>query len=482
MPHWIAYWRRPDVRVAVVGLAWTGVVMILIFMGLADGELACDDAYYYYEIARNAALGQGFTFDSIAPTNGFHPLWAWILVPVYWIFPHSAWAPIHVALCLSAIFIYATALVVYRFFASRSRASTVAGELAAYTWLLNPCTFILGLRGLEGPLNALLLALSILYFQGIRARGTYSLREGALMGASVGFCLLGRTDNVLWLAAVALLALKDLLGRRRFGAALTRGAIFSAAAALVTSPWILWNLSTFGTVMQTSHASKYLFDLYGRLPPLVPEGGAGAGVILDVLLGAVYNLLLVGQSVAKYMVGDEMLPASRGGSILLYAVLGYLLFLALLPRVQANRGEGGPARQTTKAPGPLSAVGLFCLLHFGWYALISRNYYTWYLLPPVLAFSLFHGARLGLLCAGRAQGGWPGDAGAHHQGGGPGAAAGPDHRLCGRARDQGGAGQRRRVAVPAAGGEDHLRPARREHPGVVERGHDRVFCQLPPSP
>ena len=44
-----------------------------------------DDAFYYFEIAKNIATGLGSTFDGISKTNGYHPLWMATLVPVYWL-------------------------------------------------------------------------------------------------------------------------------------------------------------------------------------------------------------------------------------------------------------------------------------------------------------------------------------------------------------------------------------------------------------
>ena len=41
-----------------------------------------DDAFYYLQIARNVAAGQGFTFDGLHRTNGFHPLWLFTLIPL----------------------------------------------------------------------------------------------------------------------------------------------------------------------------------------------------------------------------------------------------------------------------------------------------------------------------------------------------------------------------------------------------------------
>ena len=59
--------------VAVAG----GVIYTLVAVFWAEGPFALtfDDAYYYFEIARRIADGQGSTFDGIAETNGYHPLW-----------------------------------------------------------------------------------------------------------------------------------------------------------------------------------------------------------------------------------------------------------------------------------------------------------------------------------------------------------------------------------------------------------------------
>ena len=51
----------------------------------------CDDAYYYFNIARNLAEGHFSTFDGgISQTNGYHPLWMVLITPFYWIFTREA--------------------------------------------------------------------------------------------------------------------------------------------------------------------------------------------------------------------------------------------------------------------------------------------------------------------------------------------------------------------------------------------------------
>ena len=46
-----------------------------------------DDAYYYYQIAYHMAEGRFSTFDGgLTRTNGYHPLWLFLVTPFYWIF------------------------------------------------------------------------------------------------------------------------------------------------------------------------------------------------------------------------------------------------------------------------------------------------------------------------------------------------------------------------------------------------------------
>jgi hypothetical protein len=389
---------RPGARhrpTALLAAAWFATVSLLALGGFADGELVCDDAYYYFEIARNAALGQGFTFDSLRPTNGFHPLWAWILVPVFYVFSDSVWAPIRVSLILSAACVAATALVIQAFFSRRGHHT--AGLVGAAVWLLNPFTLVLGLRGLEGPLNTLLLALTFLCCDAVRRRALYTAGEAARLGGLVGLCLLARTDNVLLLGAIAIVLAHELGQQGRWRDLLRRGPIFLGSAALVTLPWCAWNLWTFGTLVQTSQRAKQMFDLYGRLPAWLPADVSGPADVLHAVVRAFRNLGLVAEYNAKYIMGEEWV-AIGDGYLMLYPVLFLGLALALLPRTSA-RLRGLFQEQYGGAPGALGPVGLFVAIHFAWYALVGRNYYNWYLLPPVLAFSLFAGQRLGLLVA-----------------------------------------------------------------------------------
>ena len=71
----------------LLGSAWFAQRLVsgLDFFDLL--HLFQDDAFYYFQIARNLAEGKFSTFDGgITLTNGYHPAWVLMLTPLYWIF------------------------------------------------------------------------------------------------------------------------------------------------------------------------------------------------------------------------------------------------------------------------------------------------------------------------------------------------------------------------------------------------------------
>src|SRR5215475_3514123 len=76
-------------------LPWFEIILIVVFMSiqiyaaLSDGYnfpntwFSRDDAYYYFKVAQNISEGHGSTFDGIHPTNGYHPLWMLICIPIF---------------------------------------------------------------------------------------------------------------------------------------------------------------------------------------------------------------------------------------------------------------------------------------------------------------------------------------------------------------------------------------------------------------
>jgi hypothetical protein len=73
--------RWSAVALAVVP-ALTHLAHLLTTQAQARYGLYEDDAYYYLGVAREIAAGNGSTFTGLVETNGYHPLWMAVLVPL----------------------------------------------------------------------------------------------------------------------------------------------------------------------------------------------------------------------------------------------------------------------------------------------------------------------------------------------------------------------------------------------------------------
>lgn len=164
----------------------------------------------------------------------------------------------------------------------------------------------------------------------------------------------------------------------------------------MTSPWLIWNLVTFGTVAQTSGEAKQMFQLYGRLPPVAPAGVHGVGDLWSALHDAVRNLLLVAQSNFRYAAVEEWRPP-RMANWLAGITAAYAAIVAIC--AFALRRRQAPERAGLRALGRNvgAAIGLFFAAHFLVYTFQIGSYYNWYFLPPVLVVCLAQGLSLGFL-------------------------------------------------------------------------------------
>ena len=71
------------------GFAWYMLARFDLINLIRDAS--ADDAFYYFQIAHNLAEGKFSTFDGgITRTNGYHPLWLFLITPFYWIFDKEA--------------------------------------------------------------------------------------------------------------------------------------------------------------------------------------------------------------------------------------------------------------------------------------------------------------------------------------------------------------------------------------------------------
>ena len=159
-----------------------------------------DDAFYYFKTAQNIAEGNGITFDGIAPTNGFHPLWMIICVPVFALARYDLFLPLRV---LAAVQIFLNAASGYLLFLILSeKISKTTAWIAAIFWMFFPPIHEITTKsGLETGLNAFML-IAFIYFLSKLSWGEGNENHSKEI-FWVGLCgtgvLLSRLDNIFLL-------------------------------------------------------------------------------------------------------------------------------------------------------------------------------------------------------------------------------------------------------------------------------------------
>lgn len=166
------------------------------------GSQMVDDGYYYLEIARNISSGNGFTFDGINPTNGFHPLWQILLVPLSWLFSGGS-AFVYASTIMQTLSFTGSGFILFRLLFSLTGRLCVSTGAAAF-WLLNFLFWSKGaLSGMETGILLFFFAASLIIFMRV-LRGTSS--PWTLSAVLLAACT-ARLDTLALVAGTALVFL-----------------------------------------------------------------------------------------------------------------------------------------------------------------------------------------------------------------------------------------------------------------------------------
>ena len=117
------------------------VMSISLYAALSDAQnlswhwFIRDDAYYYFKVAQNISEGQGSTFDGINPTNGYHPLWMLICVPIFAFARFDLILPLRILMLVMSGLSAATAILLYRLIGRIF--SAPIGAIAALYWVFS---------------------------------------------------------------------------------------------------------------------------------------------------------------------------------------------------------------------------------------------------------------------------------------------------------------------------------------------------------
>ncbi|MBI5839377.1 MAG: hypothetical protein HZB19_04685 [Chloroflexi bacterium] len=200
--------RIPPFETALVAV----ILVIHTYAALSDAFnlpnawFTRDDAYYYFKVAQNITEGYGITFDGINPTNGYHPLWMLVCIPIFALARFDLILPLRVLLIVVAILNAWTAMLIYRL-VSRSLAQPIA-MLAAVFWAFNAYIhYTVYEFGLETPLAAfgiVLLIYSLSKFESAWRTQPVQPKQIAVLSIIATIMMFSRLDLVFLAAIVGL--------------------------------------------------------------------------------------------------------------------------------------------------------------------------------------------------------------------------------------------------------------------------------------
>jgi len=311
----------PIILVVLVGALVR--ILFIAFSGPDDlVRIVPDDAFYYLKTAQNWALGNGPTFDGVNLTNGFHPLWMIILLPIASIAKDPLMV-LKIALSISAILSVATSLMIIKLLRT-ILSETILICVVVGLYILNAQAVVSSLNGLETSLNTFIF--SVLIYQAVVGeKNMFSVSKKAFLGLLMGLLLLARTDNIFFLLPIFLYDywFNTTSSNRFIGSFLVTGTV-----GLITLPWIWWNLEHFGSIVQSSsQAVPYVLHAnYASLKPgMIRQLMHSAGLVVSFITEGFY-----------YMVGFSRIFYALTLSLL---VTLYFLFHSRLNDLLQNKNE-----------------------------------------------------------------------------------------------------------------------------------------------
>ena len=266
---------NPRERYTVAALSFF-TFLLRVPLALRPGkELAglpyTDDCFYLFSVARSIAAGHGPTVDGTHLTNGFHPLIVLLYTPIFWLCgsmsDHAdAWLAVRWSFILNGIIaalaVWFVALLVRAMERTPQKNDLTAPMIGAALWAGTFQIFTEMTNGLETGLSSLLLLATLLTYVKLQTQAPLeqkkSLREWSALGIVLGLAVLARIDASLLVAI--------LYDHTFFKKAYIEALIVGATAALVSAPWWIFNLVSFGSLMPSSGQAENSWPMppFGR--------------------------------------------------------------------------------------------------------------------------------------------------------------------------------------------------------------------------
>jgi 4-amino-4-deoxy-L-arabinose transferase-like glycosyltransferase len=250
-------------------------------------KIVLDDSFYGYAIAQHMAAGS-LTYNGIDVTNGFQPLWIFLIAPVYLI-TSNIYLAVNMILTIETILDALIVLLI--FMLSKKIFDERTALLAAFVWAINPLTMFQTLGGIDVTLYIVMILATLTYYLNIKDKLT--MKNLAGLGILLGLTFLARGDGIfLFLVITA-----HMFYTHRKKLAIRKFALYLAVTLLVVAPWLAWSYLNFGTIQQSSQIANYdaghgivpYYDL--KQPTTLSENAAAIGENVIRTVGALSNQL-----------------------------------------------------------------------------------------------------------------------------------------------------------------------------------------------
>ena len=355
---------RRSVAARMKRFPWFETILVLVVMAiglyaaLSDAQnfswrwFTRDDAYYYFKVAQNITEGRGSTFDGIDVTNGYHPLWMLVCIPIFALARFDLILPLRVLLLVMSGLSVATAILLYRLI---GRIFIPAlGATAALFWVFDPHIFAtLYQNGLESGIAAFFVVLLIykLYeFERSWRKDPVSKKQIAILAGIAMLTMFSRLDLVFFAFLIGLwIVFRDHL--LRFFLPIDMAAIivltilaFMLRVGLVgyyESVDVALAMAIVSLIIKIP--SAFLFGLYqhstvlrpGRLLLRLVLFSVGGSVITGILVLGIQKLGLVQGSFSRIIILIDL------GLTFLFFSLSRFMFLGL-QEANSPEVEEGP--------------------------------------------------------------------------------------------------------------------------------------------
>jgi len=237
------FWR---VLLVIVGLALAfrvGYVLVVNDDLVKDGHLTGGDQLYYNAQANWIAQGHGFTdFRDGTQTAEHPPLTALVLVPTSWVAEQFDPGGTHLLAQRLTMAVFGAGVVLLIGMVGRSVGGNRVGWIAAAVAAVYANLFVNDGLVMSETLATLAVALAILLAYRFGRKPTWS--NAAWLGAACGLAMLARAELGLLLPVMVLpvaLFVRDFTVGKRLLLVL----MACSAAFLVTSPWLVANVTRF---------------------------------------------------------------------------------------------------------------------------------------------------------------------------------------------------------------------------------------------